>query len=314
MNQNLFKSLQKPIMVDINGSIDDFVSLILLLSLPEYRIAGITINAGKSFLDEACDITLRILSLFCRHDIMVAKGNGETKNPLCEELCSKSIRLVDIKRLNKQTPNYNQVSKIEVTDFIAQKINEEKEKVKIVMTGPAVSLNNTIEKHPDIKDKIEKVIWAGGAFMTDGNVIAPDHDGSAEWNFYCNPEAAQNLLKTGIPIIIFPLDITNHLPIDNYLIYHLDQNKKKKLSKLVLKILEPEYEAKKSVSLKGVVAAIYLAHPDYFQFESKLIGVEQRGTSMGNIFKTSLGSKIKYASFIDDESCYEFIIEQFMQF
>lgn len=314
MNQNLIEKFQKPILIDINGSIDDFVSLILLLTLPQYRIIGITINAGNSFLEEACDITLRILSLFCRHDIMVAKGDGETKNPLCEELCSKSKRLIDIKRLRKQTPNNNQLSKTEAIDFIEQKINDEKEKVKIVMTGSAVGLYKAIEKHPDIQNKIEKVIWVGGAFMTDGNVIAPDHDGSAEWNFFCNPEAAQNLLKIGIPIIMFPLDITNQLSIDNYLIYHLDRNKKKKLSKLALNILEPEYKAKKTASLKGVAAATFLAHPDYFQLESKTIGVEQRGTSMGNIFKTSLGSRIKHAFFIDEENCYEFIIEQFKQF
>ncbi|PZG53044.1 hypothetical protein C1I98_06285 [Spongiactinospora gelatinilytica] len=53
----------------------------------------------------------------------------------------------------------------------------------------------------------------GGALDVPGNVHQPGHDGSAEWNIHWDPGAAQRVLDSGVPDTMFPLDVTELVPI-----------------------------------------------------------------------------------------------------
>lgn len=305
---------QKPLLLDFNGLFDDLLALITILTLSEYRLVGVSIVKGNCCVDQVVDSTLRILKLFCRNDIQVAIGESTFVNPFPFELRNKCLQISSNKKLAKQKIDNSQLLATDAAQFIAQKIDEQTEKTTIIVSGPAVNIANAIEKYPHIVEKIEKVIWVAGAFLSDGNVIAPDHDGSAEWNIFCHPAASQLFLKSGVPVIMIPLDITHQLPIDNYLIYHLGKNKSKVLSKLALKILQPEFDPKGSNYMNSIVAPVYLGDPEIFNYETKSIAIEQRGTSMGNIYRTSLGSRIKQVNFVDAETFYDFIIKQLKQF
>jgi purine nucleosidase len=46
-----------------------------------------------------------------------------------------------------------------------------------------------------------------------GNVEQPGHDGSAEWNFFNQPQAAAVVVGSGVPITLVPLDATNKVPL-----------------------------------------------------------------------------------------------------
>ena len=269
---------QKPLLFDYNGFFDDFLALTTLLTLSEYRLVGLTIVKGDCCVDPVIDATLRILKLFCRNDIQIAVGESALINPFPFELRNKCLQISSIKKLAGQKIDNSQLETTEAAQFIAQKINEQTEKTTVVVSGPAVNIANAIEQFPHIVEKIEKVIWVAGAFLADGDVVAPDHDGSAEWNIFCHPAASQVLLKSNVPVYMIPLDITHQLPIDNYLVYHLDKNKKKTLSKIGLKILQPEFDPRASNYMNSVVAPVYLGDPDIFNFETKSIAIEQRGT------------------------------------
>ena len=53
----------------------------------------------------------------------------------------------------------------------------------------------------------------GGAVRVPGNVEQPGHDGSAEWNLYNEPQAGAEVIQSGIPITLIPLDATNKVPL-----------------------------------------------------------------------------------------------------
>lgn len=314
MEQKLTKLIQKPVFFDHNGTVDDFVALITLLTLDQFRLTGVSIINGNCCVDSAVEATLRILDLFCRHDIQLAKSIAEPANPFPDHTRMKSRRVNTLNILANQKANFSKLVNVEVPDFITQKLMAEDQKTTVILTGPPENLINAILNHPEIVEKIEKVIWVAGAFLNDGNVIAPDHDGSAEWNIFWNPAKASELIKTGVPITFLPLDVTQQLPIDNYLIYHLDKHKDKVLSQLVLSVLEPEYDSRTNSYMNSVAAPVFLAYPQLFQVDSKSINIELRGTSMGNIYRTSLGSRIKHVTFVDEEEFYEILIKQLKQF
>ena len=304
---------QKPIFHDHDGSVDDFAALIHLLTLDQYRLTGISITNANCYIDNAVETTLRITDLFCRKDIEVALSNEKARNSFPQEWRENKEFINSIDILAKRNFDKQKISKLEAADFTAQKLLAEEEKTTIVLTGPASNLSKTFEKYPETIQKVDRILWMAGAFLADGNVKAPDHDGSAEWNIFWNPYAASSLLKRGIPIVFFPLDTCKQLPVDNYLMYHLNETDKE-ISKLVYKLFEPYYKTYDRYYMWDVLPSVFLGKPDLFQFENTAIDVELRGTSMGNIYRTSKGSRIKYAKSVDDEAFYDFIIEQFQQF
>lgn len=305
--------LQKPIFLDHDGSVDDFVALLHLLTLDQYRITGIAITDANCYIDSAVETTLRILDLFCRKDIEVALSNEQAINSFPEEWRRNKEFIKSIEILSNRILNQEKISALEAAEFTAAKLLAEPEKTTIVLTGPASNLAKTFEKYPEAIEKVEKVLWMAGAFLADGNVKAPDHDGSAEWNVFWNPIAASSLLKTGIPIFLFPLDTCKQLPVDNYFMYHLNAAGKE-LSNLAYQLFQPNYQAHERFYMWDVVPTVYLGKPELFQFENSAIDVELRGTSRGNIYRSSKGSKVKYSKFIDDEGFYDFLLEQFQQF
>lgn len=55
----------------------------------------------------------------------------------------------------------------------------------------------------------------GGAVNVHGNVFLGDRtDGTAEWNIFWDPPAAQKVLTcTSLKVVLFSLDSTNHVPV-----------------------------------------------------------------------------------------------------
>ena len=314
MLKQLTKPYQTPIFLDHDGSVDDFVSLITLLTLDKHRITGISVTAGNCFIDSAIDTTHKILRLFCRYDIEVCKSSAVGLNEFPEAWRLQNMSVNSIKTISNQNADYSKISTEDSVDFTAQKIISEDLKTTVVLTGPATNLANAIKKYPELIDKIDKVLWVAGAFLANGNVVAPDHDGSAEWNIFWNPTSAYELLSSGVQIFLFPLDVSQLMPVDSYLMYHLEKNIDKKLSELVYLMFKPNYETQNNWFMHDVLPAIFLKQPEIFRLESKSINVEQRGTSLGNLYRSSLGMRIKQVSIIDEELFYDLLIDQLQQF
>ena len=53
----------------------------------------------------------------------------------------------------------------------------------------------------------------GGTFRTAGNVHEPEHDGTAEWNSFWDPEAVARVWKANIEIDLITLESTNQVPL-----------------------------------------------------------------------------------------------------
>ena len=62
-------------------------------------------------------------------------------------------------------------------------------KTTLLFTGPLTDLARALYETPIIEDKIERLVWMGGTFLTAGNVHEPEHDGTSEWNSFWDPEA-----------------------------------------------------------------------------------------------------------------------------
>lgn len=314
MQLNLTNTLQKPVLMDHDGSVDDFVALITLLTLSNYKLTGVTITGGNCILSSAVETTAQILSLFCRYDIEVCPSNAMPVNPFPPEWQEKNHFISRVPLLLEQKTTDVKVVDEDAVAFMARKINNESEKVTIVLTGPSSNIARLLKENPGIESKIDKVLWMGGAFLADGNVIYPDHDGSAEWNIFWDPLSALDLLKADVLKIMFPLDISYMLPVDNYLMFCIEKQKDFKLSRLVYDLFKPDFDVKPKYYMYDVLPVVYLEAPELFRLESKAISIEQRGTSKGNIFRSSQGCSVKQAKWVDEDAFYDFFIKQLTLF
>jgi inosine-uridine nucleoside N-ribohydrolase len=162
------------------------------------ELVGVTTVAGNQTLDKTTRNALVTLEIAGRSDIPVAAGadaplrralrtaphvHGESglDGP---ELPEPSARPVDA----------------HAADFLAGLIEPG---VVLVPTAPLTNLALMLERHPDVRDRLERIVWMGGA-IADGNVTP-----AAEFNAFVDPEAAAAVFASGIPITMIGLDVTH---------------------------------------------------------------------------------------------------------
>ncbi len=75
--------------------------------------------------------------------------------------------------------------------------------VTLVPTGPLTNIAMALLKEPELAGRLEGIVLMGGAIGL-GNVTP-----AAEFNFHVDPHAAEIVFASGVPITMFPLDVTH---------------------------------------------------------------------------------------------------------
>lgn len=92
-------------------------------------------------------------------------------------------------------------------DYLVEALRaEEPGTVTLCMLGPLTNLAMALVKAPDIAPRIREIVMMGGAYFEVGNITP-----AAEFNIHVDPEAADVVLTSGIPITMIPLDLTHRV-------------------------------------------------------------------------------------------------------
>jgi purine nucleosidase len=75
--------------------------------------------------------------------------------------------------------------------------------IVLVPTGPLTNVALLLERHPDVKARLDRIVWMGGA-IGEGNVTP-----AAEFNAFVDPEAAAAVFGSGIEVTMIGLDVTH---------------------------------------------------------------------------------------------------------
>jgi inosine-uridine nucleoside N-ribohydrolase len=101
-----------------------------------------------------------------------------------------------------------------MVDFLIRNIKARPHEITIVSIGTSANLAAAIRRAPEIVPLVKRVVYMGGAFFQQGNVMP-----TAEFNFWFDPEAARTALRAPFKEqIIFPLDVCEkiHFTYDRY--------------------------------------------------------------------------------------------------
>ncbi|TIP97790.1 MAG: nucleoside hydrolase, partial [Mesorhizobium sp.] len=83
-------------------------------------------------------------------------------------------------------------------------MKEESGTITLCALGPLTNIALALIREPKIAPRIKEIVLMGGGFFEGGNVTP-----TAEFNIYVDPHAADVVFKSGIPIVMMPLDVTH---------------------------------------------------------------------------------------------------------
>lgn len=194
-----------PVILDCDPGHDDAIALILALASPELKVLAVTTSAGNQTPDKTLNNALRILTLLGRDDIPVAAG---APKPLARELIiADNVHGesgLDGPKLPDPAFAPQAMTGIEL---MARCLRESAEPVTLVPTGPLTNIALLLAAHPELKGKIARIVLMGGA------AGAGNWTPAAEFNIYVDPEAADMVFKSGIPITMCGLDVTHEAQV-----------------------------------------------------------------------------------------------------
>jgi purine nucleosidase len=197
-------SAPQKIIIDTDPGQDDAVAILLALASPnEIDVLGITAVAGNVPLA----LTQRNARIICE-----LAGKPDTKvfagcdRPLKRKLVTAEYvhgktGLDGPQLADPVMPLQSQ----HAVDFIIETLRAEAEgTVTLCPLGPLTNIAVAFQKAPDITPRIRQIVLMGGAYFEVGNVTP-----TAEFNIYVDPEAAEIVFKSGVPLVVMPLDVTH---------------------------------------------------------------------------------------------------------
>jgi inosine-uridine nucleoside N-ribohydrolase len=88
-------------------------------------------------------------------------------------------------------------------DFLAERLLAAPAPVTLIPTGPLTNVALLLALHPDVTERIERVVLMGGA-IAEGNITP-----AAEFNIWADPEAAARVFASGLDVTMVGIDVTH---------------------------------------------------------------------------------------------------------
>lgn len=182
----------KPIfLIDTDTASDDAVALIMALRSPSIQVLAITTVAGNVAVQQATRNALYTAEL-CGANVPVYMG---AEKPLTREHQSADwFHGRDGLGDHGYPPPRQSPQKQHAADAIVAAV-ESNPALVLVTLGPLTNLALALEQNPEIANKVSRCVVMGGAPCCEGNVTP-----AAEYNIWCDPEAARIVLRSGLPV------------------------------------------------------------------------------------------------------------------
>jgi inosine-uridine nucleoside N-ribohydrolase len=188
-----------PILIDCDPGHDDAIALLLALASPELELLGVTTVAGNQTLEKTTANALRVLEFVGRGDVPVVAG---ADRPLLREPFVAAYVHGDTGLDGPDLPPpRGEPAPGHAVAFLAERISSSPEPVTLVPIGPLTNVALLLALHPEARPG--RIVLMGGA-IAEGNVTP-----AAEFNVWCDPEAAARVFGSGIPVTMVGLDVTH---------------------------------------------------------------------------------------------------------
>jgi len=183
---------------DIGTDIDDAFALALIMNSPELELLGVTTVSG----DTAARARIAAKMLWEAggkwRQVPVVAGVPGPKQDINQAPWADGF----------VGP---QILKESAVDFLRGKFHRYPGEITLIAIGELTNVAALLKADPLVAKKIKRIALMGGSVECG---YGPGSKPEAEWNIKSNPQAAQVVFTSGIPIIMAPLDVTAMLKLD----------------------------------------------------------------------------------------------------
>lgn len=181
----------RKMLIDTDTASDDAVALMMALQTPDIEVMAITIVAGNVPVIQG-SINARYTVELCGKNVPVYEGATQ---PLVRDVHSAEFfhGPDGMGGMNYPAPKHAAANGHAV-DILIDTIKANPD-IILVTLGPMTNVALAVSKAPEIVKNVSRCIVMGGAACAVGNITP-----SAEYNIWCDPEAARICFRSGLPI------------------------------------------------------------------------------------------------------------------
>ena len=183
--------MSRKMIIDTDTASDDAVALMMALQTEDIEVLAITIVAGNVNVKQG-SINARYTVELCGKKVPVYEGShGPLMRPVYD---AEFFHGEDgMGNMNYPAPQ-NPPAQGHAVDALVETIRANPG-IILVTLGPMTNVALAVSRAPEIVENVSRCIVMGGAACTVGNITP-----AAEYNIWCDPEAARICFRSGLPI------------------------------------------------------------------------------------------------------------------
>ncbi len=266
--------MARKVILDMDPGIDDAVALCLALGEPSLEVVAVTATGGSVAPDQA---TLNVQAIVEQLD--------PPRWPRLGTASSEQMLRVDGPHLfgtdglcGAHFPVAQRHHRHSSVKVICDEVRTAPGEVTIVSTGPLSNIAAALQQQPDLASLVGHLIMIGGTIAAPGNVTA-----AAEFNIYCDADAARTVFRSAITKTLIPIDVTGRVMM-NFDLLEKIPDVDSRSAELLRKLLPAAFRAyRQQLGLEGIhlhdaVAIVAAMRPELFTMERMYGDVEIDGT------------------------------------
>ncbi len=260
------------VLLDGDPGHDDMLAI--LLAARHLDVVGITTVSGNQSLDKVTRNALVVVEMAGLTHIPVAKGLARplVNDPVYAPEIHGVTGLDGVDLPEPTTPLAPQ----RAVDFILEQ-SRLHDDLWLVPTGPLTNVAAALITDPSLAGRL------GGISMMGGSTTYGNSTPAAEFNIWVDPEAADVVFRSGVPINMLGLNVTRQASATRVEIERM-RGAGGRVARTVADLLEFYRSSLEHVfglqgaSLHDPLAVAVLIHPELFEMQRMHVGIELHGT------------------------------------
>lgn len=261
------------IIIDTDPGVDDAIALLYAFKSECFNIKLISSAGGNGPIENITSNAIHITELF-NEEIPVVEGSPTPLvRPAKYATKAQGKSGLGDYSYNKKKLKHHPVEG-EACDVIYQTLKSSKTKTSIISIGPMTNLAKMIQKYPDCKKYIKQIIFESG---TKEKIYGKPYK---SFNVGYDPEAAEVVFKSGIKLVMVPMELGHFAYLDHNDIKRF--KKANKIGKIYAKMFKGYHDyhvGKLGAAVHDVCTIYYLTHPEYIKTEKAFIEIKYYKTN-----------------------------------
>ncbi|MEU8779108.1 nucleoside hydrolase [Streptomyces sp. NPDC048606] len=194
-------SVPVPIVIDCDPGHDDALAILLAAGDPAVDLLAVTTVAGNQSLEKTTLNALRVCTVAGITGVPVAAG--------CPRPLVQPLRVADDVHGESglDGPRFPAPTVTaepgHAVDLLRRILTEHPEPVTLVPTAPLTNIALLLTRHPELAPRIREIVLMGGSTERGNRTPA------AEFNIHTDPEAADIVFRSGVPVTMCGLNVTH---------------------------------------------------------------------------------------------------------